>query len=143
MNKEETIENIMNIVSKNGKLKEEMMFLSTDQCSSEGIFETELRNELFVFLGLSLALLSYSEIIILNYESDFKESSDSLEITSLTEKIQKNKILIKLITDIVNHETDENQSKVRHHIFLLVSLPVLASRNMISVNNDWNNKSPY
>lgn len=143
MSKEETIKNIMSIVSKNGKLKEEMMLLSTDQCSSEGIFETELRNELFVFLGLSLALLSYSEIIILNYESDFKESSDSLEITSLTEKIQKNKVLIKLITDIVNHETDENQSKVRHHIFLLVSLPALANRNMISINNDWNNKSPY
>lgn len=143
MDKEEKISHLMSLVSKNEKLKEEMMFLCTDQCSSEDCHDIELRNELFIFLGLSLALLAYSEIITLNNELDYKDSSDRLEVTSLTKKTQKNEILVKLITDIVNHETEENQSRVRHHIFLLTALPVLANRNMICINNDWNRKSPY
>jgi len=144
MNKKETINNLINTVSKNEKLKEAMIGISNDQYLSDGVDDLEKRNDFFAFLGISLALLAYSEIITLNNETDYCEpSQDEKTISSFAEKVQKNKTLFNLITDIINNETREDESKVRYHIFLTTALSLLVGRNMITINEDWNNKSPY
>jgi len=144
MNKKETINNLMDVVSKNKELKEAMIGISNDQYMSEGVGDLEKRNDFFAFLGMSLSLLTYSEIITLNNETDYCEpNQDKKIIVSVTEKVQKNKILSKLITDIINNELEKDESKIKYHIFLTTALSLLASQNIITINKDWNRKNPY
>ncbi|MCG2699841.1 hypothetical protein L6274_02205 [Candidatus Parcubacteria bacterium] len=144
MDKKETINNLINTVSKNEKLKEAMIGISNDQCLSDGVDDLKKRNDFFAFLGISLALLAYSKIITLNNETDYCESSqDEKTIAYLAEKVQKNKTLFNLITDIINNETGEEEPKVRYRIFLTTALSLLVGRHMITINENWNSKSPY
>jgi len=142
MNKKEEINNSMNEILSNEKLKEIMIGIANNQCLQENIEDTEERNNLFMFLSLSLALLLYSDIITMNDEHD-NPSEDSSEIKSLTKKVSKNKNLNMLIMSIINYEADENESKVRLHLFLTISLAMLNNRKAIKINDSWNNKSPY
>ena len=142
MNKKGEISNLINKVSNNEKLKEVMIGIANDQCLHENIEDVEGRNDLFMFLGLSLALLSYSDIIAINDEYN-NPNENASKIKLLAKEISKNKNLNMLITSIVNHEAEEGESKVRLHLFLTISLAILSNRNMININNNWNNKTPY
>ena len=132
----------MNKVSDNEKLKEVMIGIANDQCLHENIEDIEEKNNLFMFLGLSLALLSYSGIITINDECN-NQNEDVSKIKLSKKEISKNKNLNMLITSIVNHEAEENESKVRLHLFLTVSLAMLSNRKMIIINDNWNDKNPY
>ena len=142
MNKKEEINILMNEILGNEKLKEVMIGIANDQCLQENTEDIKERNNLFMFLGLSLALLSYSDIITMNDEYN-NPREDSSEIKALTKEISKNKNLNMLITNIINHEADENESKVRLHLFLTISLAMLNNRKIININDNWNNRSPY
>ncbi|MCG2809713.1 MAG: hypothetical protein L6275_05260, partial [Candidatus Portnoybacteria bacterium] len=72
-----------------------------------------------------------------------ESSQDEKTIAYLAEKVQKNKTLFNLITDIINNETGEEEPKVRYRIFLTTALSLLVGRHMITINENWNSKSPY
>ncbi len=143
MNKKEQINGLMKTIIENKKLKEALLGIANDQCLNEEIENLEERNKLFIFLGMSLALLSYSQAITLNEEKYYTITKNESEIINNTDRISKNKILLDLIADIVKNEVDKEESRVRYHIFLATALSMLFNRNMISINESENYKSPY
>lgn len=144
MTKDEIISHLMDKISQNEKFKKTLLGISNDQCLHENITDTKERNKLFIFLGTSLALLAFSDIINFKDESNYCESvGDDPIIIELTEKIAKNKNLFNLVAEIVKNTINEDESRIRYHFFLMTALPILAERNIIDIKEGWNNKSPF
>ncbi len=142
MNKKEKINEIMKKLLEDENLKKILIGVSNDQCLSEDINDLEERNNLFAFLGMSLSLLFYSEILKLNTESNFVDFEEE-KVNKITKDIKYNKELNGLIKEIVDNEIDINESKIKYHLFLTIVLGMLINRNIICLNKEAKNKDLY
>jgi hypothetical protein len=145
-NDRKKISSLISKIAKNKKLQEMMIGISNDHCiSQKRSNDLDFRNNLFMFLGTALALLSFTEVISLKKKSKYitKENLDIDAISNAEKLVKNNANLNNLITEIVKNETVESQSQVENHLFLVNALVFLVNRNVIEVNSEWNHKNPY